>query len=165
MLKQFPVRAFFGALALICLALLTTAWYAQHGPQHQQPCPLCILQRYAYIGIGLVSLAGAVHGPRRIGAVVYAVLADLFAFCGLALATWQVSKGHTMKSCMEDPIGTFVNGLPSSDWWPEYFFATGGCGDVYPPLLGLTVPLWSLVWFATFALAIATYAFATLKKK
>jgi disulfide bond formation protein DsbB len=165
MLHKIPVRAFFGLSATICLAILASAFYAQHGPQHQQPCPLCILQRYGYMAIALTALIATLHGPGRVGAIVYALIADVFASAGLAVAVWLVLKGHTMKSCMEDPIGNFVNGLPSADWWPEFLFATGGCGDVYPPLFGLAVPVWSLTWFVVFSVALMLFMFNKIRNK
>ncbi|MFN7220787.1 MAG: disulfide bond formation protein B [Burkholderiales bacterium] len=50
---------------------------------------------------------------------------------GALLAGWQVAKGSTMTACQADPIGQFVNGLPTADWLPQYFFANGGCADRY----------------------------------
>jgi disulfide bond formation protein DsbB len=156
---------FFALLTVTAFSLLGVAYWSQYGPQQQQPCPLCILQRYAFVFIGIVSLVGAIHGPGRAGSLVYALLVDLWAAAGLALAIWLVSKGHTMKSCIEDPVGVFVNGLPpATDWWPEFFWATGGCGDTYPPILGLTVPVWALVWFALFLGATGTWIALTLKQ-
>ncbi|MBI3716010.1 MAG: disulfide bond formation protein B [Betaproteobacteria bacterium] len=148
---QFSVRAAFGGVAILCIGLLAVAYYAQHGPQHQQPCPFCILQRYAFLGIALVCAVAAVHGPGPRGTRWYAGLAACFALAGLTLASWLLLKGSTMKSCLGDPVALFVNGLPTAAWWDDFFWATGGCGDVYPPILGLTVPVWACVWFALFS--------------
>ena len=130
------------AIAIFCIAALASAGYAQYGPDKQQPCPLCLLQRYGYALVALIALIGAIHGRA-----FYAVLVALTSAVGVGLAIWQVTKGGSMTSCREDPIGVFVNDLPSALWWPEYLFATGGCADVYPPLLGLSIPVWSLICF------------------
>ncbi|MBL8511490.1 MAG: disulfide bond formation protein B [Betaproteobacteria bacterium] len=151
MITKLPPRPLFAALGLSALALLITAYYLQHGPEHQQPCPLCILQRYAYIGIALTGLVAAIHGPSRVGTLIYAGLGTLLSVAGMGLAVWQLTKGSTMLSCTSDPIGIWVNSLPMTNWWPEYFFATGGCADKYPPILGLSVPVWSLICFAGFS--------------
>jgi len=145
------------------MALLVYAWFLQYGPDKQQPCPLCILQRYVFMALAAVSLAAAIHGPRRIGLLVYALLADALAGTGLAFAIWQLTKGGSMTSCLADPIGDFVNGLPSAIWWPEFLFATGGCADKYPPVLGVAVPVWALIWFAMFALTLAWIIVAQLQ--
>ena len=141
------------------------AWYLQYGPDRQQPCPLCVLQRYTFLALALVCLLAAAHGPQRTGMLVYAGIADLLASSGLGLAIWQVTKGGTMTSCLSDPVGEFVNALPPANWWPEYFFANGGCADKYPPILGLHVPEWSLVWFTVFTGLIMVAFVATLRQR
>ncbi len=148
-LSTLSIRSFLAATALFCMGLLIYAAYLQHGPQFQQPCPLCVLQRYVYIGIALVAAMGAWRNHYG-----YAVGVVAVALGGAALAAWQVAKGSTMKACQADPIGQFVNSLPTADWFPEYFFANGGCADRYDAL-GLPVPVWSLLCFVGIAVAAA----------
>lgn len=146
-------RALFFGLTVFCLALVGFALYLQFGPQKQQPCPLCILQRYAYILIALVSLIATLHGPRSRATRLYAGSIGVLAGSGICLAVWQLNKGETMGGCLADPIGEFVNGLPMSSWWDaQLFFATGGCADKFPPVLGLSVPVWSLICFTLIAM-------------
>ena len=57
----------------ICAGLLGFGLYLQYAGG-QDPCPLCILQRITFIALGLVFLVAAVHGPGKIGAIVYAVI-------------------------------------------------------------------------------------------
>ena len=57
-----PFRAQCLAGFLACAGLLAYALYVQFG-MLMQPCPLCILQRLAFAGMGLAFLAGALHGP------------------------------------------------------------------------------------------------------
>ncbi len=156
-------RALFGLIGIICVALLAYAWFLQYGPDRQQPCPLCILQRYVFMTLAAVCLAAAAHGPGRIGLLIYAILADTLSSMGLGFAVWQLSKGSSMTSCLADPIGDFANGLPSANWWPEFLFATGGCADKYPPVLGITVPVWALIWFALFMLTFASVIISQLR--
>ena len=162
--KQLSPRILLAIIGFACIGLLTTAWYLQYGPDRQQPCPLCVLQRYAYMALAIVCLLAAAHGPRRSGMLVYAALADLVAGTGAGLALWQVTKGASMDSCLADPIGEFVNGLPPANWWPEFLFANGGCADKYPPILGLYVPQWSLIWFAIFMGLVTVALIASLRQ-
>lgn len=146
-------RALFALLGLICLALVGYALHLQFGPEKQQPCPLCILQRYAYLMIALVSFVAALHGAGSRLARWYAGTVGVFAASGIVFAVWQLTKGETMHGCIADPIGEFVNRLPMSAWWDaKLFFATGGCADKYPPTLGLSVPVWSLIFFILIAM-------------
>ena len=151
MLTKISVRAVFAAMAIISIALLVTAYELQYGPQQQQPCPFCVLQRYAYIGIALISFLGAIHGPDRLGTALYATANAVCSLAGILFASWQLTKVGAAESCLADPVAEFVNTLSSANWWPEYLFATGGCGAKLPPILGLSVPVWSLIWFVAFA--------------
>jgi disulfide bond formation protein DsbB len=152
-------RVLFVGITLFCVALLVKAFELQHGPQMQQPCPLCILQRYAYIAVALVALIGAIHGKRG-----YAWLTGALSLAGMWFTIWQLTKGGSMTSCLADPIGEFVNGLPSAGWFEaKMFFATGGCADKYPPTLGLSLPAWSLICFI--ALAIVSLSIALRKSR
>ena len=162
-MKNNSLRALFFVIAVFCFALVGGAYWFQHGPQQQQPCPLCILQRYAYLGIGFVALLGTVHGPAVIGRRIYAALMALFAAAGVGFTVWQLSKGDTMQSCLSDPVGEFVQSLPSAQWFEgKLFFATGGCADKYPPTLGLSLVAWSLICFS--ALLIISIAIALRAK-
>ncbi len=145
-MSQTSTRAIFALISVVCVALLGAAYYLQYS-HGQQPCPLCILQRYVYLAIAVVALLSAVVGPARVGAMVVAGVLGVFAAVGAALAIWQITKGDSMASCLTDPVGEFVYALPMRGWWPEFLAAYGGCADKYPPIFGVSVPLWSLICF------------------
>lgn len=145
-MSETSTRTIFSLISAVCVALLVAAYYLQYS-QGQQPCPLCILQRYVYLAIAVVALIAAAVGPARLGVIVVAGVLGVFAAVGAGLAIWQVSKGDTMASCLTDPVGEFVYGLPMRGWWPEFLAAYGGCADKYPPIFGVSVPLWSLICF------------------
>ncbi len=160
-MKNNSLRALFFAIAIFCFALVAGAYWFQHGPQQQQPCPLCILQRYAYLGIGFIALLGAIHGPAAVGRHIYAALLALFAASGVGFTIWQLSKGDTMQSCLSDPVGEFVQSLPSAQWFEgKLFFATGGCADKYPPTFGLSLVAWSLICFSVLLIISLAIAFS-----
>ena len=140
-MQKISPRLLLTAIAVACFGLLAFAWFLQYGPERQQPCPLCVLQRYVYILIGLTALVGV--WQQRIG---YAIGAAMFAALGAGLAAWHTFKGATMLSCQRDPIGEFVNSLPTANWFPEYFFANGGCADQYF-VFGVLMQVWSLICF------------------
>jgi protein dithiol:quinone oxidoreductase len=152
MLSEKSTRLIFAAIGAFCVALLVNAYLMQYGPGQTQPCPLCILQRYVYMAIALVALPVAAIGPKRNCAMVAAGVLGLFAAVGAALAIWQVTKGESMATCMSDPVGIFVYNLPMRGWWPEFLAAYGGCADYVPPILGVSVPMWSLVCFSALAI-------------
>ncbi len=161
-------RVFYLSIAIFCFALLGGAYYLQH-VEKQFPCPFCILQRYAYLGIALVCLIAAVHGPQGSNSTalngsrgglssgqlwqrIYGVLIALFADTGIALAVWQLLKASNDKSCGADAVAEFVNSLPPAGWYSDYFFANGGCSDVWPPILGVSLAMWSAICFTVLSI-------------
>jgi protein dithiol:quinone oxidoreductase len=153
MMKIFTPRILLLAIGIFCFGVLAVAWVLQYGPMRQQPCPLCILQRYVYILLGMIALAGSIHFQRGYPRSAYMGAALLTTLTGFGFALWQVLKGADMTSCREDPIGVFVNGLPTADWFPQYFFANGGCSDKYD-VLGIPVPVLSLIAFVMIAITL-----------
>lgn len=134
----------------LCLLVLADAVYYMQGRLGLAPCPLCILQRFAYIALGALALLAALHRPRGFGASVYSGLMLASVVTGIALALRQlyVASQPAGVSCKVGPEERFVNGLPLAEWWPQMFQATGECGAADPwTFLGLTIPMLSLIAF------------------
>ena len=54
-----------------CVGLIAYAMVLQHF-MDLEPCPMCILQRYAFVGVGLLALLAAIHDcVERYGYVDY----------------------------------------------------------------------------------------------
>ena len=81
---------------LVCAGLIGFAYYLEHF-QNQEPCPLCMLQRLAYIDMMIVFAVAAVHGPARRGAMIYSGLLFVMAAMGAAVAARQVWLQHLPK--------------------------------------------------------------------
>ena len=74
---------------LMCAGLLGYAYWLQFR-EFLDPCPLCIFQRLAFVGIGIAALIGVLHNPRPFGRKVYAGLTTLAAALGVAVAGRQI---------------------------------------------------------------------------
>lgn len=138
------------AVGLIALGLVGFALYLQH-VEGQMPCPLCVIQRYMFILLALVCFISAAlpRGVTKAGAS----LGVLAALGGAGVAGWHVwVKAHPTVSCGIDPLETALNRYPTAELLPFVFKADGLCSAEYPPILGLSNPQWSLIWFLTFAL-------------
>jgi disulfide bond formation protein DsbB len=71
-----------------------------------------------------------------------------------------------MQSCLSDPVGEFVQNLPSAQWFEgKLFFATGGCADKYPPTFGLSLVAWSLICFSALLIISVVIAFSRPSSK
>lgn len=149
-------RGIFLLIFLLCGAFMGYALYAQHG-LGLHPCNLCILQRVAMIGLGLVCGVAALHGPRGWGARVYGVLALLVATAGAGVAYKHhriqgLSPEEKLALTCEAPLDFLLDTRSTFDALKTVFAGGGNCGDVDWTLLGLGMPGWVLVWFGLFAL-------------
>lgn len=142
-------------LALACLWLLGGAlWLQYHG--HEDPCPLCILQRYCFLFIALAALVGSRFRVWSVLRVVEGV-ALVFAIAGMTLAARHVYvQAHASFSCGFDEMEPFVDALPPAHWWPGFFRVSGLCETPYPPILGLSLPMWSLWGFLVASVGLST---------
>lgn len=146
---SWPFRARFLAGFLVCVALITYALYVQF-QLHIEPCPLCILQRIAFMVMGIVFLAGALHGPRGRGRWAYAGLAGLTALLGAVVASrhlWlQLQPPNPFASCGA-PLNYMVQNLPLAEVVRKVFIGSGDCALVTWRLLGMPMPFWTLLCY------------------
>jgi disulfide bond formation protein DsbB len=131
-------------IAAACFALIGAALYLQH-VKDMLPCPLCVIQRYLFLAVGVCSLVGALGGKIKAGAG----LALLGALGGLAVVGKHLYVlAHPGFSCGIDPMETALNKIPTATMLPWLFRADGLCENARDTLLGLSIPQWSAVWFA-----------------
>jgi disulfide bond formation protein DsbB len=137
-------------IAIASFALLGYALYLQH-VKFMYPCPLCVIQRYAYATIGIFSLIGAIGNAPRPGAA----LSLLGALGGAGVAIHHVwIQAHPGASCGIDPVETALNRIFTAELLPSVFQASGACTTDYEPIMGLSIPQWSVVWFVLFSVAL-----------
>lgn len=145
--------------AIASLVLVGGAWYFQV-VQGMLPCPLCVIQRYAFMLLAMGCLIGMMGGSagllRKVGCGV-----GLYAsITGLSVASYQLYvMANPDIQCGIDPVQVAVNNLPFAHWLPTVFFADGMCGAYYDPILGLSIPQWSLAWFVLFTVVLLVVLF------
>ncbi len=143
-------------IALACTGMLAVGLYLQLKLE-MLPCPLCILQRYAFAAVALIALLTVALPERlvRIGAA----LTSVAALCGGGVAIRHLwVKAHPSVSCGIDPLETSLNEILTARWFPSLFQADGLCTTEYEPILGLSIPSWALLWFIVFAVLSALIA-------
>jgi disulfide bond formation protein DsbB len=152
-MRLYP-RLIYLAIFLVCAGLIGFGLYLQHA-QGLEPCPMCILQRYAFIATGVIALVAALHDPQVIGRRVYSVLIVLFAGLGGGVATRHVWLEHNppkLFDCGAD-FGYMLESFPLAEALPMIFRGTGDCTKVLWRFLGLSIAEWALIWFAIFIAA------------
>ena len=164
-LRLTPRLGYFAGF-LICGALLAYALYLQHY-QYQNPCPLCILQRVAFIALMTVFLVAAIHGPRRVGAYVYSGLLVVIAAAGAAVATRHVWLQHLPKDRVPEcgpGLEYMLEKFPLTQALEKIFRGSGECAEVSWTLLGLSIAEWSLVWLLLLGVLAVIIAVAARKR-
>lgn len=144
-------------LALIAVAsvgLLAFGMYLQH-VEGLEPCPMCIVQRYALVLVavlaGVGSLRTTVWWNKLFGAL--ALLASGFGAFVAARQSWLQWNPPEFASCGRDFYGMIEN-YPISRAIPMIFRGSGDCTAIDWTFLGGTIANWSFVWFAAFALVL-----------
>ncbi|KND55540.1 Periplasmic thiol:disulfide oxidoreductase DsbB, required for DsbA reoxidation [Candidatus Paraburkholderia kirkii] len=146
-------------LGFVCLGLVGGALYLQFF-HREDPCPLCIIQRYFFVLVAIFALLGAGLNSWR-GIALLETLVAISALGGLATAARHVYvQSHPGFSCGFDALQPFVDSLPPASWLPQVFRVAGLCETPYPPILGLSLSQWSLTAFALiFVLVVASLRF------
>ncbi|MES2018786.1 MAG: disulfide bond formation protein B [Pseudomonadota bacterium] len=138
------------AIALTCFALIGAALYLQHA-MNMMPCPRCVIQRYAFIAIGIFALLGAFLPKPK----VWSGLALISAIVGGANALKLIDViNHPAMGCGIDPMETMLNKIPTATMLPWLFRADGMCEAAGEPFFMLSVPHWSAIWFGLLTAAL-----------
>ena len=147
-------RWIYAAIFLSCAGLMAFGLYLQH-VEHLEPCPLCILQRYAFVVTGLIALVAAIHGAGRIGTWIYSALVSLSAIGGAAIAARQTWLQHNPPNALDcgPDLAYMLESMPLAQVLPKVFKGEGDCAKVVWKFLGLSIPEWALVWFVVFVVA------------
>jgi disulfide bond formation protein DsbB len=137
-------------IAAVSILLVGAALYLQHA-KGMLPCPLCVIQRYLFLGIAIFSLIGAFAGKIK----ALGTLALLCALGGLGVVGKHLYVlAHPGFSCGIDPMETTLNKIPTATLLPGLFRADGLCEAAQDTVLGLNVPQWSAVWFVILTLSL-----------
>jgi len=141
-----------GLIALSGTGMLVFGLYLQH-VVGLNPCPMCIVQRYALIGVVVLGAIG--WRLRGRGLTVSALLLALTAgFGGFTAArqSWLQWYPPEVVTCGRDFYG-MVENFPINRAIPMIFKGSGDCTKVDWTFLGGSIANWSFLAFVAFALA------------
>lgn len=149
MLNKITVRTWFVFVSICCVSLLGYALYEQY-VDYIEPCPLCILQRVAFVEMGVLALLGALHNPARMGQRVYTWLIALGAGIGSALAgrhVWlQQLPADQVPECGPG-LNYMLENFPLNDVLSTVLKGSGSCAEMNWSFLGMSIPMWTFIWF------------------
>ena len=147
-LLHLPARIAYLALSITALGLLGFGLYLQHG-LGLEPCPMCIMQRYAFATAALIALIAGLHAPGRSGERVYAALIGASSLTGGGIAarqSWMQIDPPLIPECGPG-LEFMLESFPLAQALPMIFRGAGDCTVVEWTFLGLSIANWSLVSF------------------
>ncbi len=134
---------------LACAGMMGYALYAEHALL-MEPCPLCVFQRMATIGLGIVFLIAAVHNPTGMARRVYAGLIAVIALTGIGVAgrhVWLQNLPPDEVPACGPGFDYIIDAFPLSEALSLIFTGSGECATVDWQFLGLSMPTWVLICF------------------
>ncbi|KTT16184.1 disulfide bond formation protein B [Pseudacidovorax intermedius] len=152
-------RRIHGLIAAACVAMLAFGMYLQH-VVGLEPCPMCIVQRYALILVGVFSALAAAtggHGLRKFWGFVALVFSVGGAFTA-ARQSWLQWHPPEFASCGRDIYG-MIETFPLQRVVPMIFRGSGDCSQIDWTFLGLSIANWSFLCFTAFGLVLLVLLF------
>ena len=145
---DYAPRRVMGLLALVCACMLAFGMYLQH-VLGLEPCPMCIVQRYADFLVLIFAILGASTGKRALQLGSSFLL--LISACGGAFVaarqSWLQWYPPEVVSCGRDLYG-MIETFPLQRVLPMIFKGSGDCSKVDWTFLGGSIANWAFVCFS-----------------
>ncbi len=166
-LKYFDAmpRRVLALTAAACVAMLAFGLYLQH-VVGLEPCPMCIVQRYALMLVALV--AGLTALSRSKGVIIGGSLVTLLAagFGAFVAARQSFLQWYPpeIATCGRDFYG-MIETFPLKRAIPMIFKGSGDCTKIDWTFLGGSIANWSFVSFAVISVVMLTLAVRQYSKR
>ncbi|WP_332774857.1 disulfide bond formation protein B [Polaromonas sp.] len=158
-------RRVLALVSAVCVAMLAFGLYLQH-VVGLEPCPMCIVQRYALVLIavvaGLTALSGS-KGLQATGSVLLVLLAGFGAFVA-ARQSWLQWYPPEVASCGRDFYG-MIETFPLKRAIPMIFRGSGDCTKIDWTFLGGSIANWSFLCFSAIALIAAVLLWRSFARR
>lgn len=141
-------------IAATCVGLVAFGLYLQH-MQGLEPCPMCIVQRYALVLVAVLTGVASLNGSRAWwkSFAALALLASGFGAFVAARQSWLQWYPPEFASCGRDFYGMIEN-YPISRSIPMIFRGSGDCTAIDWTFLGGSIANWSFLCFVGFAVVL-----------
>ena len=158
-------RRVLALLALACVAMLAFGLYLQH-VVGLEPCPMCIVQRYALVLVAVVSGLTAATDKNKLliaGLGLLVLLSGFGAFVA-ARQSWLQWYPPEIASCGRDFYG-MIETFPLKRAIPMIFKGSGDCSKVDWTFLGGSIANWSFVSFVLIGLIASGLVLLQFRKR
>lgn len=135
-------------IAAGCIALLGFGIYLQE-MAGLVPCPMCIVQRYALIGVALSAILFGLSRKSTVNKTgfVMVLLMSLFGAFVAARQSWLQWYPPEIATCGRDFYG-MIESFPLQRVVPMIFKGSGDCIKVDWTFLGGSIANWSFICFS-----------------
>jgi disulfide bond formation protein DsbB len=150
--------------ALFAGGLMGFALFLQY-VKHQDPCPLCMVQRVIFIVLMGVFALAALHGPKRVGERVYTALIVLLSLTGVGVASrhiWIQNLPKDQVPSCGPGLDYMLDTMPLANVLKQLMHGSGECAEKGWTFLTFGIPEWSLICYI--ALGVWAVLIATRKK-
>lgn len=139
-------------VCLVCIGLLAFGLYLQH-VVGLEPCPMCIVQRYALVLVAIIAGAVSVSSIKSLqtGGVTLLLLVAGFGAFVAARQSFLQWYPPEVATCGRDLYG-MIETFPLKRAIPMIFKGGGDCTVVDWTFLGGSIANWSFVCFTLIAL-------------
>lgn len=145
-------RRVLALVAVACVAMLAFGLYLQH-VVGLEPCPMCIVQRYALVLVAVVAGITAIAKSRGMliaGSGLMVLLAGFGAFVAARQSFLQWYPPE-IASCGRDFYG-MIETFPLKRAIPMIFKGSGDCTKIDWTFLGGSIANWSFLCFVAIAI-------------
>ena len=145
-------RRILALVSLACIGMLAFGLYLQH-VVGLEPCPMCIVQRYALVLIAIVAGVASAFRARGASVTGAGLMLLLAGFGGFVAArqSWLQWNPPEIASCGRDFYG-MIETFPLKRAIPMIFKGSGDCTKIDWTFLGGSIANWSFLVFCFFAL-------------
>jgi disulfide bond formation protein DsbB len=145
-------RRVLAAVSVVCVAMLAFGLYLQH-VVGLEPCPMCIVQRYALILVAVIAAISAFFNGKgaRIGGILLMLLAAGFGAFVAARQSWLQWYPPEIATCGRDFYG-MIETFPLKRAIPMIFKGSGDCTQIDWTFLGGSIANWSFICFVAIGL-------------
>ncbi len=145
-------RRLLALVSVACVAMLAFGLYLQH-VVGLEPCPMCIVQRYALVLVAVVAGLTALASQKSwliTGSGLLVLLCGLGAFVA-ARQSFLQRYPPEVAACGRDLYG-MIETFPLKRAIPMIFKGSGDCSKVDWTFLGGSIANWSFVCFVSIGL-------------
>ena len=151
-IENLSFRQVMWLIAFACVAMLGFGYYLQH-VVGLEPCPMCVVQRYAMVIIAVLAIITPAIATKFIfltgsGLLIVTALTGAFVAARQSWLQWYPPE---IASCGRDIYG-MIETFPLQKVLPMIFKGSGDCTKIDWMFLGLSIANWSFLCFCGIAI-------------